>query len=281
LTDVSFSVAPGTIAAVAAEPLEFGSLLIDCIGGAHPVSGGEIRVGGTRVAPGLPAGALPLSIIRGPGHFPEGVTVREWLEQIAMLLGDDAASVDSVIERLDLRDAEQKPLTALNVEEKQLVRLGAGALGKPAVILVDRLDRDLAPQRRRVVSRFVNELRRAGTSMVFTSETVEMLEAVCSLVVVIKDGRVAKCDTPENLVLSGQQWMRIEVFSDSNVDVDKLGDVECVDRVVQHGSKYAVFAKNEFASVRTVLGFLDEAGADVSDLRTYRATLADVLWELL
>lgn len=280
LQNVSFEVPAGAVVVVFSEPLEAGALLLDCLCGAARPQKGDIRVGGADVA-GLCADERQLiSGLRGPAVFPEGVTAGELLEQLALLLNQPGAGKKRLAD-LGLEEQGNAFLRTLGPENQQLVRLASAGLGEPRVLVAERIDRDLSPVRCRLAGRLVKDVRDRGGAVVFTTDNMETAEAVCTQVLVLKDGQLVAYDTPENLILAQDNWMRVEVFTDNELAVSKFDALEYVHRAVEHGNRYALFVKNEFESVRRLLGFFDKEGVGVKDLRTYRSTLSDVVWELL
>ena len=278
ISDISFSLKPGTVAALITEPLESGALLLDCLCGLQPASSGTITVGGVDASSsGIPGASV--SMVRGKGAFPTGVTVGELLGQLALLLGESDSA--GLLEEFGLSPVADRLLRDLNAENQHLVRLACSWLGGPKLVVYEGVDRDLSPPRRRLVNRLLRDKRTSGAAIIFTAESMDVAEAICNYVLVIKGDKLVACDTPENLVLAKENWMRVEILTVDELSLEKIGGLDCVNRVVQHGNRYDVFVHNQFDSVRQVMGFLDEEGIGVRDLRTYRSTLSDVVWELL
>jgi len=279
IADISFSLKPGTVAAVVTEPLESGALLLDCLCGLHTPSGGTIRINGVELSPGNSAAGFPVSVVRGKAAFPAGVTVEELVGQLALLLEDPNAG--QLLEDFGLGSVANSLLRDLNAETQHVVRLACSWLGSPELVVYEGVDRDLSPPRRRLINRLLREKRNAGAAIVFTAESIDVAEAICNHILVIKGDKLVACDTPENLILAKENWMRVEILTDDDLSLEGIGGLDCVNRVVQHGNRYDVFVHNQFDSVRQLLSFLDQEGISVRDLRTYRSTLSDVVWELL
>jgi len=75
--------------------------------------------------------------------------------------------------------------------------------------------------------------------------------------------------------------MRIEVFSETDLDEGSLLSLSCVDRVARHGRRYDCYVENGFASAGELMAFLQEKRIPVQDFRTYRFTLVDAVMEML
>ncbi len=280
LQDLSFAVPPGAVVAVISEPLASGRLLMDCICGAAQATAGSVTVCGKAPADLSAADRQKLTTLRGPAAFPDSVTVRELLEQLSLLLGDTKPLSD-VLTEFGVDNVADIGLRDLNAESQQLVRLACATVGTPSVLLAEKLDDNLSPVKRRAAYRFIKDLRDTGGAVLFTTDNMETTEAVCNRVLVLREGKLVAYDTPENLILAKDNWMRVEVFTDSELELPKISDLDYVHRVVGHGNRCDIFVNNEFDSVRKVIGFLDSENIDIRDLRTYRSTLSDVVWELL
>lgn len=279
IADISFSLKPGTVAALVTEPLGSGALLLDCLCGLCAPSEGSIRIDGVELSPGHSTNSFPVSMVRGKASFPAGVTVGELLGQLALLLG--GADAGQLLEDFGLGSVADSLLRDLNAENQHVVRLACSWLGSPKLVVYEGVDRDLSPPRRRLINRLLREKRNTGAAIVFTAGSIDVAEAICNHVLVIKGDKLVACDTPENLILAKENWMRVEVLTDDDLSLEGIVGLDCVNRVVQHGNRYDVFVHNQFDSVRQLLGFLDQEGIAVRDLRTYRSTLSDVVWELL
>ncbi len=271
LQDVTLSLSPGTVAVVVAEPPESAQLLLECIAGKVKPASGCISNGDGKHFP-----ESDISLVYGGPRFPEGLTVQEFLNQLALLhndahLGERMASAMGLIER------KRFYLDELNATEQQLVRLACGMLAHPRICLVDKLDRDLSRQNKHAVYRVIRELREEGSIFLFTCDNFETAEAICNHVIILKDGLLEASDSPENIILSGQQWMRVEIFTEREFDTEDLRKAEFVNRVVRHGDRLDVFVDNKFASVYEILKFFEHASVPLRDLRTYRSTLADAI----
>jgi len=277
LENVSFRLEAGSAAAIISEPIGSAALLIDCVAGAASPTSGTVALpsGGN----GKGALAKSIGILRGEARFPQGVTTGELIEHIGLLRGEPNA-LGRLVDQFALGDAAGTPASKLGADLRQLTRLGCSTIGLPDLLLLDRADRDLPLPKRRLLHRMIRGQRERGGIALFSCDNLATVEAACTHVIVLRDGKLLACDTIDNLILSHQQWMRIEVLTDTELDLGTVSALDYVHHAVRHGDRYHIFAENKFTSVHRLLTHFDGQNVPLRDVHTFSSTLSDVITEL-
>lgn len=279
LSGASFALPRGTVAGLASEPKGLGLLLLDCLGAIHAPDSGTVRIEGED----LYADALVrrrVSIVRGPGRFPYAVKVGELLDHVGLLMRETGGR-ERVCEELQLQEVTGAYAHDLRGEQQLLVRIACGLLGQPDVLLYDRLFQNLSPAKAAIVRRMVDRRREEGKAIVVAGDDLQALEGACDRVIVLAEGSLKAHDTVENLMRSGQNRMRIEVFTDAEVDLEKVRQLPSVHSAEREGDRYQILAENRFQSVHELVDFFRAEDVELRDLRTYQPTLADEIMQLL
>ena len=276
LEDVSFTLEAGTVTALVSKPSEHAALLMKCIADIVSPTAGSVRVS----AQGKTLPAEAVSIIRGPAKFPDRFRVGELLTYLGLILNDPEAR-KRVEEQFGITHADNEFPENLSPDDRQMVRLACNFIGPPAVLLWERLDRDLPLVKRQLVYRTIEQCRERGAVVLFSCEDLAAAEALCDRVMVLNQGKLVACKPPDELLPEGQKWMRIEVFAESQLDEKALLALDCVDRVARHGRRYDCYVENGFSSAGELMTFLQEKNVPVQDFRTYRFTLVDAVMEML
>ena len=131
-----------------------------------------------------------------PEHFrfQEWLTGRELLHLHARLLGftsrDGKARAEALLARVDLVDAARRPIRTYSKGMMQRVGLAQALLGDPALVFLDEPTSGLDPLGRLLVRDVMRELRDRGTTVFLNSHLLGEVEATCTRVAFVKEGRV-------------------------------------------------------------------------------------------
>jgi ABC-2 type transport system ATP-binding protein len=82
---------------------------------------------------------------------------------------------------------------------RQKVLIAAAVLHNPRILILDEAFSGLDVSAARVLKAFVRALADEGKIVVFSSHVLEVVEQVCSRVVILKDGRMVGHDSVANL----------------------------------------------------------------------------------
>jgi ABC-2 type transport system ATP-binding protein len=130
-----------------------------------------------------------------PEHFrfQEWLTGRELLHLHGRLLGlrpgDGRARAEALLARVDLQDAAGRPIRTYSKGMMQRVGLGQALLGDPEIVFLDEPTSGLDPLGRLMVRDIIHELRDRGTTVFLNSHLLGEVEATCTRVAFVKEGR--------------------------------------------------------------------------------------------
>ena len=161
---------------------------------------------------GLPArGTRPLSAPRGPRaarvlrvalrHPPRGAPprARDWLA------------------RFRIPEYEQRRAEELSKGNQQKVQLIAAILHEPDVLIMDEPFVGLDPVNVSLLKEAFGEMRKRGTTLVFSTHQMEMVEELCEAVAIIDRGRLVLGGPIRDVKrASGRQVVRLGVEGDAD-----------------------------------------------------------------
>ena len=130
-----------------------------------------------------------------PEHFrfQDWLTGRELLKFHARLLGGGGreweARADALLMRVDLLDAANRPIRTYSKGMMQRVGLAQALLGEPELVFLDEPTSGLDPLGRLLVRDVIHDLKARGTTVFLNSHLLAEVEATCSRVAFVKDGR--------------------------------------------------------------------------------------------
>ena len=107
--------------------------------------------------------------------------------------------IDRFLQLLDIYDDRYQTLSSYSKGMRQKIRLIAAVLHNPRIVVLDEPFSGLDVSAARVLKGFVRSLADDGRMVVFSSHVLEVVEQVCSRVVILKDGRMVGHDSVANL----------------------------------------------------------------------------------
>jgi ABC-2 type transport system ATP-binding protein len=155
--------------------------------------------GRARVA-GFDVTTHPLEVKRRIGYVPESaalyesLTAREFLEVIAALYHEKPGSarqrIDELLDRFDLSAAKDQRLSEFSKGMKQKVVIAAALMHRPEVLFLDEPLTGLDANAALVVKELLRGLAAQGRTIFFCSHVLEVVERVCTRIVIIDKGRM-------------------------------------------------------------------------------------------
>lgn len=160
----------------------------------------------------------------------ERLTGRELLEYVALLrqLGRPEARrrSEELIQALDLSEAASRLVVDYSAGMRKKVALAAAILHRPTVLFLDEPFESVDPLSVRVIRSMLEQLVAGGSTVVFSSHVMEVVERICDRVAVVHAGQVVAHGKTDELC----RGRRLEdVFADAvggtkeAVELDWLG----------------------------------------------------------
>ncbi len=195
LHDVSIKVETGQLVAILGANGSGKSTLLRAISGIAKAASGRIALGGTAIT-----GLRPEEIVRrGIAHVPEGrgilpdFTVRENLMIGAYVrrgqdVSPDYRRIMAMFPAIERR--EGKLGYTLSGGEQQMLAIGRALMAAPQVLLADELSLGLAPIVVRQVFAKLDEVRKAGVTVLVVEQNARLAMKFADYLYVLKYGRV-------------------------------------------------------------------------------------------
>ena len=133
----------------------------------------------------------------------EELTGRENLEMVARLYrlpaGEARARAADVLDRFSLTVAADRRVSTYSGGMRRRLDLGASLTGRPPVILLDEPTTGLDPRTRQELWDAVDELRRAGTTILLTTQYLDEADRLAQRIAIVDHGRIAAEGTTAEL----------------------------------------------------------------------------------
>jgi ABC-2 type transport system ATP-binding protein len=164
---------------------------------------GEVRYGGRGIREDLIAYKRVLGYVPEEPFLYPYLSGREYLQLAARLrcLPEHAAQekIDALLELFSLYEHRYSPIGSYSKGMKQKVLLSAALLHNPELIIFDEPLSGLDVTTALVFRNLIGALAREGKMILYSSHVLEVVEKVCTHVMILRKGKVAANDTVEGL----------------------------------------------------------------------------------
>ncbi len=159
------------------------------------------------------------------------MTVREILKYYATLKGmrHSRPAIDEWLERLGLAEHSHKKIAALSKGMSQKVQFIATVVTRPALILLDEPFSGLDPVNAVVLRESILDLKRSGSTVIFSTHDMSVAEKMCDFIFMIHRGRKVLDGTLEQIQDTyGSDTIRVRLDGEANL-ADLPGVAEVTD----------------------------------------------------
>jgi ABC-2 type transport system ATP-binding protein len=178
--------------------------LLSIVSGLLPATSGEVRLLGRRIDPSEREVRRLIGVVPQDLALYGTLTARENLCFFGELYGLGGAElrrrVEDILAAVGLADRADSRVQTFSGGMKRRLNLGAALVHAPRLLLLDEPTVGVDPQSRNHIFEEVRRLNAAGLTVVYTSHYMEEVEALCTRIGIIDQGRLAACDTLAGLL---------------------------------------------------------------------------------
>ena len=228
-------------------------------------------------------------------QFPEKLTVEETLRMFRSFF-KRGISVDESIRTAQLEEKRKSRVGGLSGGQKQRLAMACALVGDPELLFLDEPTTGLDPQARRHLWDLVDDLKKAGRTIILTTHYMDEAERLCDRVAIMDHGKVIALGTPQQLIgtVGGEDIVEFAV-SESNdsqgresapgapraeVDAARLTSIVGVHSHRVDAGLHQLSVSELHLAVPRIFVALNEQGLHLSEFRTHSATLEDVFVRL-
>ena len=212
VTDVSFSVGDSEVLGFLGPNGAGKTTIMKILTGFHFPSSG------TALVDGIPVEEEPLEIKKRIGYLPENVplysdiTVDEYLNFAAdarfIPKEERASAINASLEACGLKNYRNRKIETLSKGYRQRTGLAQAILHDPPILILDEPTTGLDPNQIIEIRSLIKELGKRKT-VILSTHILQEVEAICTQVLIINDGRIAVQGKPEEIAGSlkgGDTW---------------------------------------------------------------------------
>ena len=201
--DVSFTLRPGEILGYVGPNGAGKSTTVKMIIGLLEPSEGQVRFQGRSVLDDLTGFQARIGYVPEEPHLYPHLSGREYLELVGRLRGLPRpvleSKIDEFLRLFSLWDDRHCFVSAYSKGMRQKILLSAALLHNPDLLILDEPLSGLDVTTALVLRELVEGLAARGRMILYSSHVLDVLEKVCSRVLILCKGRVAAHDSIEHL----------------------------------------------------------------------------------
>lgn len=223
-----------------------------------------------------------------PPLYPD-LRVREYLHFVAELKGVPRKMRDmavyQVMKKTMTAEVSERLIRHLSKGYRQRVGFAGAMLGEPDILILDEPTVGLDPGQIIEIRKLIRELSREHT-ILLSSHIMQEISAVCDEIIIINNGKVIACDTPENLTAKMVQRKEVSLLVKGECEeiTSALEKIETIDEITIKETKEEYFCEFTLSSgedVREQVFFaMAELGCPIYEMRELHSTLEDAFLAL-
>ena len=199
---ISFRVDPGEVVGLVGPNGAGKTSTLRCLVGIIRPTSGSVKIAGHDIVTDpLPAKRALAFVPDEPHLFPH-LTVVEHMRFIGRIYGvaDIDARMSVLLEELELVDRRDALPDELSRGMKQKLAIACGLLHDPRALLLDEPLTGLDPGAIRRMKRTIRNRAAAGAAVILSSHLLNLVEELCSRIVVIHNGEIVAMGTIDEIV---------------------------------------------------------------------------------
>jgi len=203
LDDVSFVIRPGEVMGYLGPNGSGKSTTVGMLTGLLHPTRGQVLFEGVNILDDLVAYKRRLGYVPEVPQLYPYLSGREYLQLTTRLRGlaskSTDARIDELLELLGLGSSRHSRIASYSKGMRQKVLIAAALLHNPDVLVFDEPLSGLDVTTALIFRDLVQALAREGKIILYSSHVLEVVEKVCSHVIILHKGKVVANDTVENL----------------------------------------------------------------------------------
>lgn len=226
------------------------------------------------------------------GYLPEipplyiDMTPKEYLNFVAdaknISKAEKAEQIEEAMRETGVKTVENKLIKSLSKGYRQRVGIAQALLGNPSIIILDEPTVGLDPKQIIEIRELIKNLGKNHT-VILSSHILSEVQAVCDKILIISNGKLVACDTPERLetLFAGSKTVKMTVRASEDearnavsaieeiqsIDVDSAGEnLTKLEITTERDAEIAEKLFFAFSDIRKPIIRMSEETASLEDI---------------
>lgn len=262
------------------------STTINCILALLEYDKGEIKIFGEPMSPKAYEIKKQIGIVPQDVAVYESLTVYENIDFFCGLYIKDKETrkkyVQEAIDFVALNDFVKFKPSKLSGGLKRRLNIACGIAHKPKLIFFDEPTVAVDPQSRNKILEGIEQLRKSGATIIYTSHYMEEVEQLCDRILIIDKGHAIAEGTVDELkgMIKKSEIISIEVAGLDDKTLDMVREFANVFSVNYENNKLTIEAGSGKHNVVDIVNLLQDKGYRMKKIYSEQPTLNDVFLEL-
>jgi len=220
------------------------------------------------------------------GYVPQDVTLyeqltgRQNLHFFGKMYGLNGSQlkerITEVLEKVGLTDRANEPVLSYSGGMKRRINIAAALLHKPKLVVLDEPTVGIDPQSRNHIFEMIRQMKREGTTIIYSTHYMEEAEALCDELAIIDHGKIV-AEGPLYEVLEQHALPAVYVEADG---WNPPSELAAVSRIQAQNKGWLIEGENALQLLHDVLNDLLQSGHRVRALQLQQPSLDSVFMKL-
>ncbi|MCL2440956.1 MAG: ATP-binding cassette domain-containing protein [Treponema sp.] len=293
VSDVSFSVGDSEVLGFLGPNGAGKTTIMKILTGFHFPSGGTAYVDGILVDEN------PLEIKKRIGYLPENVplygdlTVDEYLTFAAearfIPKENLASAIEKSLEACGLTDYRSRKIETLSKGYRQRTGLAQAILHDPPILILDEPTTGLDPNQIIEIRSLIKELGKRKT-VILSTHILQEVEAICTQVLIINDGRIAALGRPDEIANSmkkGDTWQLVLKGAGIDAIKEKINQIGNISNLMAETAadglvsvNFFVQAEGDFNTGERIFDWAVSGGLKILEMNRKKISIEDIFVKL-
>jgi ABC-2 type transport system ATP-binding protein len=197
--------------------------------------------------------------------------------------------VEEMLGMVELTERANEAIETYSGGMKRRVNIAAGLLHQPEVLFLDEPTVGVDPQSRNAIFEAVEELNRAGMTVVYTTHYMEEAQRLCHRVAIIDEGRIVALDTPSALIRSMGGGILVLGLEDPEAGpglgrvqtvVDRVIDLPAVKSITRDDGHMKIETHRFQESLMGILDITNQLDVRITSMEKWEPNLESVFLHL-
>ncbi|WP_286905243.1 ABC transporter ATP-binding protein [Clostridium sp. UBA1652] len=263
------------------------STLISMICGLTKLDKGDIIINGSSIK------TNPIEAKQNIGLVPQEIALYEnisaidnlkfWGKMYSLKGNLLKERIEEALEATGLKDRRKEKVSKFSGGMKRRLNIACAVMHYPKIVIMDEPTVGIDPQSRNNILEFTKGLnKKHGSTLIYTSHYMEEVEALCSKVCILDEGKVIAKGDQDHIKRMIMNEERVEItISEYKPEIDLiLKKLNSVREVVYKDSKLTVIMQDTQRSIQQIIEVLIKAEIGIKDISIKKPTLETVFLSL-